>query len=286
MAEVTNVACVTNENQNDDFFDDNVETDEAAAGSTSASSTAAGGAAAGAFPYRGLAMILIAVAVALGLWALYALTQGGDSENTAASGDTDSTVSAEQGADGNAGTEGANGANNAEGANRPEGADRGGAGDAGREGDAAREGEGADRAGDAARDRDANRAPAAADGADRAGDSSTSGRGAANTPDAPKADVVNVYNNSTITGLAADVSEKLREDGTKVGVESGNIPEERMILTETTVFFDPAVDGAEKKARDLADKVGGVARANVDTLPKEATEGGALTLVLTEQVNL
>lgn len=278
VAEVTNVACVTNENQNDDFFDDNVETDEAAAGSTSASSTAAGGAAAGgaaagAFPYRGLAMILIAVAVALGLWALYALTQGGDSENTAASGDVDSTATAEQGADGTAGADGANGGGDPQ-AGQP----------AAPGGDAAREGEGVDR--DPAREGEADRAPAPAGGADRAGDSSASNRGAANAPDAPKADVVNVYNNSTITGLAADVSQQLREDGTKVGVESGNIPEERMILTETTVFFDPAVDGAEKKARDLADKVGGVARANVDTLPKEATEGGALTLVLTGQVNL
>lgn len=97
---------------------------------------------------------------------------------------------------------------------------------------------------------------------------------------------MNVYNNSTISGLAADVSQSLRDEGVEVGVESGNISEDQMVLAETTVFFDPAVDGSEDKARELADRVGGVARENVDTLPEEATEGGALTLVLTGQVNL
>lgn len=239
----------------DDFRDDNVDYDDY---DTSGSTGSKHAAAAGSFPYRGLAMILIAVAVAFGLWALYGLTQGGGANNDAASDNTEATVSADP-------TPSAQAPTNAVQPSQPE------------------------------------QPIVGAESAAPAEESSLSAPGEPNQPEqpeqpeppagadnppAPQADVVNVYNNSTITGLAAGVSQSLREQGVEVGVESGNIAETQMVLGETTVFFDPAVEGAETKARELADRVGGVARENVDNLPVEATEGGALALVLTGQVNL
>ncbi len=275
-----NVACVTKENNIDDFFDDadydgdndgGAEAQETASASTGAAAGGSAGAAAGTFPYRGLAMILIAVAVALGLWALYALTQGGGAENNAASGQANSTATAT--ADQNPGADSAASVNGAAQPAQP-------GTDATTNTDGTPETAANEGADGAATD---NRA--VADGANATNGASESNQDASAAA-APKADVVNVYNNSTITGLAANVSQNLRDEGINIGVESGNIPESQMVLAETTVFFDPAVEGAEDKARELADRVGGVARANVDTLPQEATEGGALTLVLTRQVNL
>ncbi|WP_018297278.1 LytR C-terminal domain-containing protein [Corynebacterium lubricantis] len=231
---------------------------------------AAGGAAASSFPFRGLAMVLITVAVLLGLWGVYALTQGDGSQNAASQQTTESQeASPEAGSDAGTDTsqepspapapsESAKPAESAqpspaegrEGANAPAGQDRG-----------------ADRAD----------APAAGGAA---------APGAPAAPAAPRAEVVNVYNNSTVQGLASNVSESLRDRGYDVDVDTGNITEDEMILPETTVFYDPAVDGAETRARELADLVGGVAQKNVDNLPKEATEGGALTLVLAGEVNL
>ncbi|WP_143063457.1 LytR C-terminal domain-containing protein [Corynebacterium cystitidis] len=278
---------MTKENNIDDFFD-NADYDvdsggdndgvaashETASASTGAAAGGSAGAAAGTFPYRGLAMILIAVAVALGLWALYALTQGGGAENNAASGQSNSTATADKNPGAAAGNGAAQPGTNQD-PNAPAQPGQPGAhntnGAPGAEGASHTAPEGAAAHGA----RDGNATNGASESNQDAGAAA-----------APKADVVNVYNNSTITGLAANVSQSLRADGVDVGVESGNIPESQMVLAETTVFFDPAVEGAEDKARELADRVGGVARANVDTLPQEATEGGALTLVLTRQVNL
>nr|WP_305083453.1 MULTISPECIES: LytR C-terminal domain-containing protein [unclassified Corynebacterium] len=98
-------------------------------------------------------------------------------------------------------------------------------------------------------------------------------------------ETINVYNNSTVPNLAAEVSDQLKGQGVQVG-EVGNIGEQQAVLEQNTVFFDPATPGAEERARVLADRVGGVARANDPTVPSEANNPGSLTLVLTGPVNL
>lgn len=241
-----------------------------AAESSEAAPAAAGGAAASSFPFRGLAMVLITVAVLLGLWGVYALTQGDGSQDAAS--DQNETSSQESPGEGAANGAGATPAEQAQdpSAERPSG-----------EADAEREGEN----GDNAAEREGADNPAApAPGAGEAGQPGAAGAAGGNA--APKAEVVNVYNNSTIQGLASDVSDSLRERGYEIDEESGNITEDEMIVPENTVFFDPAVEGAEDRARELADLVGGVAQTNVDNLPNEATEGGALTLVLAGEVIL
>nr|WP_274708568.1 LytR C-terminal domain-containing protein [Corynebacterium meitnerae] len=98
-------------------------------------------------------------------------------------------------------------------------------------------------------------------------------------------ETVNVFNNSTVPNLAADVSGTLKDQGTRIG-EVGNITEEQAILQENTVFFDPATPGAEERARVLAERVGGVAKPNDATVPENAAKPGSLTLVLTGPVGL
>lgn len=96
--------------------------------------------------------------------------------------------------------------------------------------------------------------------------------------EAPK--LVNVLNNSTIQGLAADVSVQLESEGYQLG-EVGNFADE--ILPETTVFFPAGDAAAEAEARALADKLGGVARENIPSLPQAATAQRSLTVVLVNQ---
>ena len=94
---------------------------------------------------------------------------------------------------------------------------------------------------------------------------------------------LNVINNSTVPNLAADVADRMRADGYEVG-EVGNLAEH--ILPENTVFFQPGNAAAEQRARELADRVGGVAREYEGFLP-EGTDGrNDLTLVLVNQVAL
>lgn len=199
-----------------------------------------------AIPKRGLAMVLIAVAVLLGLWGLYSLTQGDkDVTNTA---DNPSPTQEAQPAPGTQPT-----------------------------GDAPASQPGDNPSGNPSE----NRAP----GEGRDGEASESGR----APIAPgetmtaENETINVYNNSTVSGLAADVSDTLRGQGTNVG-EVGNLPNE--VLEQNTVFFDPNTPGAEERARVLADRVGGVARANIDSLPAGARNPGSITLVVVEPVQL
>ncbi|MBG6122380.1 LytR C-terminal domain-containing protein [Corynebacterium aquatimens] len=209
-------------------------------------------------PKRGLAMVLIAVAVLLGLWGLYALTQGNkDVQNTANDpGQTGQTVptgapapgqSQAPGQDPNAPKDDAD--HNRDSQNR--------APKDGREGDrreAGREGEGGNR------------------GSIPAGEKMTADN-----------EKINVYNNSTVSGLAADVADNLRGQGTEVG-GVGNFNAET--LEQTTVFFDPNTPGAEERARILADRVGGIARANIESLPEEAKKPDTITLIMVGPVEL
>ena len=92
---------------------------------------------------------------------------------------------------------------------------------------------------------------------------------------------VNIYNNSAVSNLAERVSGQARENGFNLG-EVGNIPGENAIFEQNTVLFDPNTPGAEDRARELADTIGGIALANDDRVPAEAKKPGSVTVVLAE----
>ncbi|NLP40075.1 MAG: LytR C-terminal domain-containing protein [Corynebacterium pollutisoli] len=94
---------------------------------------------------------------------------------------------------------------------------------------------------------------------------------------------LNVINNSTVPNLAADVADRMRADGYEVG-EVGNLADH--ILPENTVFFQPGNAEAEQQARELAERVGGVAREYEGFLPENTDGRNDLTLVLVNQVAL
>ncbi|AGF73483.1 putative secreted protein [Corynebacterium halotolerans YIM 70093 = DSM 44683] len=216
-------------------------------------------------PLRGLAMVLIAVALLLGLWGLYALTQDDDSDpSTAADSNGTATAPAERG------TEDAGSADTPDGDREPAADAPTGTAETPADGDTDAEA----GAGDGAA-ADPGRGTADADAPAPAGEG-TGGK-------APAPERLNVLNNSTVPNLAAEVSETLSEEGHRLG-EVGNLADE--IMPENTVFFQPGNAAAEERARKLADRVGGVAREYIDTLPDETEGANDITLVLVGQVAL
>lgn len=229
------------------------------AASTGGSSTAA---AAGGVPKRGLAMILIAVALLLALWGVYAMTKGGSDDQAAndpanqSAQDPNNPNAQNQNAPNAQGQNGQNGQGQAQGQNPndPNAADQ--------QGEQRRQGQNSN---------DPN-AQNQGNGAAPAG---------ANAPMTRENMTVNVYNNSAITGFADQVATQAKGKGMKVG-EVGNIPGEVVTFEENTVLFDKNTPGAEDRARELADRVGGVAVPIDDRIPDEAKKPGSLTLVLAE----
>lgn len=235
-------------------------------------------------------MVLIAVAVLLGLWGVYALTQTGE-DTTASGGGTTETAEAEpQG--GAAPSEGAAPAGeNGAGGNGADDTDadaRGGA-----------EGEDRDAAAGADRDnRDSRDAAAGADrdganrdGADRAGADRDGGASAGAGAPAASEPKINVLNNSFEQGIAQDVYNDLREKGHEMG-ESGNLPDSQVVVAETTVFFTEGDAAGEEAARKLADHIHrtnglpAVAKPNDPNMPDEYTGDGTINLVLTGGINV
>ena len=205
-------------------------------------------------PLRGLAMVLIAVAVALGLWALYSFTRGGNPEPTAADAPVAAqSPQAQQPQPGQAQPSDAP----ANGQPATPAEDQGETGTDGTDGAATPGAAAPAGEGDAA---------ALADGA---------GEGASASQRK-----VSILNNSTVQGLAADVSKQVTDAGYELG-EVGNFADE--ILTETTVFFPAGDEVAEAQARTLADKFSGVAKENIQALPAKAMAEGAVTIVLVNQ---
>lgn len=199
-------------------------------------------------PLRGLAMVLIAVAVLLGLWGLYALTQD-DTTDTAATNGTQTTTVPADPTDTAPGTgPGSTPGDDAPGDDEPA------------PGEEAGERE------------DGKRTPPPA-------------RPAGSGAPAPAPERVNVLNNSIVPNLAAEISEQLTVEGYDVG-EVGNLPDDVEILPETTVFFQPDNAAAEQRARELADRVDGVARVYIPSLPEETDGANDLTLVLVDQITL
>ncbi|AZA08435.1 LytR C-terminal domain-containing protein [Corynebacterium pseudopelargi] len=87
---------------------------------------------------------------------------------------------------------------------------------------------------------------------------------------------VTVLNNSTVQGMAADVANTLAAEGWQKG-EVGNFSD--AVLPQNTVYFNPQNPGAEQSARELADRVGGVAQAG-----GPASDPNALVLVLAKNI--
>lgn len=203
--------------------------------STTASDTGSG------LPLRGLAMVLIAVAVLLAMWGLYSTTQNsGDSAETAAPETTTAAPATTA---------------------------------APRESAVADSPEETTATTAAAENTETTEAPA----------SEPAPAPAPAPAGAEEPGRLNVINNSVVPNLAADVADRLRADGFDVG-EVGNMADH--ILPETTVFFQPGNADAETRARELAERVGGVARAYEGFLPENTDGRNDLTLVLVNQVAL
>lgn len=192
---------------------------------------------------RGLAMILIAVAVLLAAWALWSM-QGKDDTSTTSAGQTQSTET-------NAGTIAeSSGSSDSEQASAEPGTSE----ETSAEQQPAADGE----------------AGVAAGGASLANGNST------------PVNTLYVLNNSTVPQLAARVADSLSGDYQKV--ESGNLPD--TIIPQNTVYFTAGNTEAEKAARELADRVSGVAMERSDALPTETEGKDALVLVLVQDVAL
>lgn len=240
----------------------------------------------GKLPLRGFAMVLIAVAVALALWALYSVTQGGDDSDTA---DTAAETPATAG----------NGNGSAPQSGDPAQPDAGGAGgdaaasDSPAPSDAPEDAQPGERQGDGRTGDDAAGNDAADDGAAGSGDgeqpegdaapggNTAAASGGTGAPVEPAR--LHVLNNSTVSDLAADVSQRLDEEGYELG-EVGNFADE--IFPETTVFFTPGNAAAEEEAHQLASRLNGVAREHVESLPPETEDPEDITLVLIGEVAL
>ena len=246
---------------------------ETGAASTGASAAAGGSstaAAAGGVPKRGLAMILIAVALLLALWGVYAMTKG-DSDNQAANDPANQS---------------------AQDANTPNGQGQNGQGQVGQNpndpnaqdqqpsGQSSNDPNAQGQQANGQNPNDPNAQGQQANGQNPNGQSGAAPAGA-NGPMTAENQTINVYNNSAISGFADQVAGQVGATGAKVG-EVGNIPGEVVTFEQNTVLYDPATPDAERFARELADKVGGVAVPADDRIPAEARKPGSLTLVLAE----
>ena len=260
---------VNPENSTDKVSD---ETRAGSAAGASASSAAkqrpAGGGAhakKGGLPLRGLAMVLIAVAVMLGLWALYSITSGDDDSTVASENKQENSTGSTIGAapEGSAGPDaagsrapGAPGAS--EGASAPSPAPAPGKGDAPR--DSAASGA-ADEA-------------AAPQGNDAAGEEN------AHSAARDRKDIkVSVLNNSGEVDKAKKEADSLKGGGFKVGYV-GNLPGDVLTVPKTTVFYPEGDTSAEALAKEVAARYqADIAPMNRD-LPKEATDDGAVVVAL------
>lgn len=202
-------------------------------------------------------MVLIAVAVLLGLWGLYALTQNGGETNASGGGTTETAAAtpapATPASPASSAASSAPATDTAtDEADKPE----------------------ADK--DAAKESESKPAEEPAKPAD------------ATAPAEPK---INVLNNSLEPGIAEGVYNSLRDQGADMG-EHGNLPDSDVVVPETTVFYNEGDAAGEKAARELAERVNrengvpAVAKPNDPNMPNEFTGPGQITLVLTGGINL
>ena len=206
-------------------------------------------------PLRGVAMILISVALLLAMWGIYSMTGGKSAKvNNAASTDSAaaSAVSIQPAAP-------AGPVTSAPGAPAPS--------------------SGAPAPASAPAPAGAVASGAAAPGAPSGATAGTAGAAGASTSAGDKSAVtVHVLNNSTIQGLAAKAKEQLTNQGYRVG-QVGNYS--RSVVPQNTVYYTDN----EQQARELAEKVGGVAQQRPADLPAETAGPGSLVVVLATSFN-
>lgn len=207
-------------------------------------------------PLRGVAMILISVALLLAMWGIYSMT-GGKSAKVHNAASTDSAaasaVSIQPAAPAGPVTSAPGVPAPSSGAPAPASAPAGAA------------------ASGAV-------APGTSGGA-TAGTAGAAGAAGASTSAGDKSAVtVHVLNNSTIQGLAAKAKEQLTRQGYRVG-QVGNYS--RSVVPQNTVYYTDN----EQQARELAEKVGGVAQQRPADLPAETAGPGSLVVVLATSFN-
>jgi len=207
-------------------------------------------------PLRGVAMILISVALLLAMWGIYSMTGGKSAKvHNAASTDsaTASAVSIQPAAPAGPVTSAPGVPAPSSEAPAPASAPAGAA------------------ASGAA-------APGASGGAGTAGAGAAGAAGASTSAGDKSAVTVHVLNNSTIQGLAAKAKEQLTSQGYRVG-QVGNYS--RSVVPQNTVYYTDN----EQQARELAEKVGGVAQQRPADLPAETAGPGSLVVVLATSFN-
>lgn len=266
----TSVAYVTNvnpENSTDKVSDETRAGSAAGASASRAAKRPAGGGAhakKGGLPLRGLAMVLIAVAVMLGLWALYSMTSGDDDSTVASESKQENSTGSTIGAapESSAGPDAAG--------SRAPGASEGASAPAPAPAPAPGEG---DAAGDPA-------ASGAADERAAAKGDAAAGEENAHSAARDRNEIkVSVLNNSGEVDKAKKEADSLKHGGFKVGYV-GNLPGDVLTVPKTTVFFPEGDTSAEALAKEVAARYqADIAPMNRD-LPKEATDDGAVVVAL------
>jgi len=260
------VTNVNPENSTDKVSDETRAGSAAGASASRAAKRPAGGGAhakKGGLPLRGLAMVLIAVAVMLGLWALYSMTSGDDDSTVASESKQENSTGSTLGAapEGSTGPDAAG--SRAPGA--PEASDRPGA-----------------PAPASAGEGDKPREEAASGDADEraAAENDAAGEENAHSAARDRNDIkVSVLNNSGEVDKAKKEADSLKGGGFKVGYV-GNLPGDVLTVPKTTVFFPEGDASAEALAKEVAARYqADVAPMNRD-LPKEATDDGAVVVAL------
>ena len=206
-------------------------------------------------PLRGVAMILISVALLLAMWGIYSMT-GGKSAKVHNAASTDSAAASVAPAQPAAP---AGPVTSAPGVPAPS--------------------SGAPAPASAPAPAGAAASGAVAPGAPSGATAGTAGAAGASTSAGDKSAVtVHVLNNSTIQGLAAKAKEQLTRQGYRVG-QVGNYS--RSVVPQNTVYYTDN----EQQARELAEKVGGVAQQRPADLPAETAGPGSLVVVLATSFN-
>lgn len=206
-------------------------------------------------PLRGVAMILISVALLLAMWGIYSMT-GGKSAKVHNAASTDSAAASVAPAQPAAP---AGPVTSAPGVPAPS--------------------SGAPAPASAPAPAGAVASGAAAPGAPSGATAGIAGAAGASTSAGDKSAVtVHVLNNSTIQGLAAKAKEQLTRQGYRVG-QVGNYS--RSVVPQNTVYYTDN----EQQARELAEKVGGVAQQRPADLPAETAGPGSLVVVLATSFN-
>ncbi len=210
-------------------------------------------------------MVLIAVAVMLGMWALYSLTS--DKDDSAAgdgSGTGDATITAPA-------------TGGAEGGEPGSAAEHGSQDQAGYGADGAQDGDKPGQDG----------APADSTGDSAAGaENGAAGQGGSAAGNRKQADIpVNVYNNSARVNYAADEAERLKSENFKVS-EVGNLSGDVFTAPQTTIYFPEGDAAAENLAKEVAAQYygGSVPAEALAPYPAELkgdyTKGDAVVVVL------